>query len=95
MMRLDSDSDEARAFLGQLYFRQDDLRNSRRQFERLIKADPEDPGKRLLSLISYLSEERVPERADKLMRALAKPYKDSAMAHYAVASAHSCCSRAR
>jgi tetratricopeptide (TPR) repeat protein len=84
-VKLDPDSDEARAFLGQLYFRQDDLRNSRRQFERLIKADPEDAGKRLLSLISYLSEERVPERADKLMRSLAKPYKDSAMAHYAVA----------
>jgi tetratricopeptide (TPR) repeat protein len=84
-IKLDPDSDEARAFLGQLYFRLDDLRNSRRQFERLIKADPEDPGKRLLSLISYLSEERVPERADELMRALAKPYKDSATAHYAVA----------
>ena len=84
-VKLDPDSDEARAFLGQLYFRLDDLRNSRRQFERLVKADPEDPGKRLLSLISYLSDERVPERADELMRALAKPYKDSAMAHYAVA----------
>ena len=84
-VKLDPDSDEVRAFLGQLYFRLDDLRNSRRQFERLVKADPEDPGKRLLSLISYLSDERVPERADELMRALAKPYKDSAMAHYAVA----------
>jgi len=84
-VKLDEDSDEARAFLGQIYFRLDDLRNSRRQFERLIKEDPEDPGKRLLSLIRYLSDERVPERADKLMRALAKPYRDSAMAHYAVA----------
>jgi tetratricopeptide (TPR) repeat protein len=84
-VKLDPDSDEARAFLGQLYFRLDDLRNSRRQFERLIEADPEDPGRRLLSLISYLSDERVPERADKLMRALAKPYDDSATAHYAVA----------
>ncbi len=84
-VKLDENSDEARAFLGQLYFRLDDLRNSRRQFERLIKDDPEDPGKRLLSLISYLSDERVPERADKLMRSLAKPYRDSATAHYAVA----------
>ncbi len=84
-VKLDENSDEARAFLGQLYFRLDDLRNSRRQFERLIKGDPEDPGKRLLSLISYLSDERVPERADKLMRSLAKPYRDSATAHYAVA----------
>ena len=84
-VRLDSESDEARAFLGQLYFRVDDLRNSRRQFERLIERDPEDPGKRLLSLLGYLAEEGMPERADKLMRSLAKPYKDSATAHYAVA----------
>ena len=83
--KLDKESDEARAFLGQLYFRVGDLRNSRRQFERLIKAGPEDPGTRLLSLVSYLSEEDEPERADELVRSLAKPYKDSAKAHYAVA----------
>ncbi len=83
--KLDKDSDEARAFLGQLYFRIGELRNSRRQFERLIKAGPEDPGTRLLSLVSYLSEEGEPERADELVRSLAKPYKDSAKAHYAVA----------
>jgi tetratricopeptide (TPR) repeat protein len=83
--KLDKESDEARAFLGQLYFRVGDLRNSRRQFERLIKAGPEDPGTRLLSLVSYLSEEDEPERADELVRSLAKPYRDSAKAHYAVA----------
>jgi len=84
-VKLDRDSDEAHAFLGQLYFRLDDLRNARRQFGRLIKAEPEDPGKRLLSLLGYLADERQPERADKLMRALAKPYPESAKAHYAVA----------
>jgi tetratricopeptide (TPR) repeat protein len=84
-VKLDSESEEARAFLGQLYFRVDDLRRSRRQFERLIKSDPDDPGKRLLSLIGYLSDEGQPERADKLMRSLAKPYPESALAHYAVA----------
>lgn len=84
-VKLDGKSDEARAFLGQLYFRVDDLRNARRQFERLIKAEPDDPGKRLLSLLGYLADERQPQRADKLMRALAKPYPDSATAHYAVA----------
>ena len=47
-VKLDPDSEEARAFLGQLYFRVDDLRRSRRQFERLIKAGPEEPGQRLL-----------------------------------------------
>ncbi len=84
-IKLDKDSDEARAFLGQLYFRLDDLRNSRRQFERLIKTETDDPGKRLLSLLGYLADEKRPEQADKLMRALAKPYRDSAMAQYAVA----------
>ena len=84
-VKLDKDSDEARAFLGQLYFRLDDLRNSRRQFERLIKSETDDPGKRLLSLLGYLADEDRPEQADKLMRALAKPYRDSAMAQYAVA----------
>ncbi len=83
-VKLDSDSEEARAFLGQLYFRLDDLRNARRQFARLIKTDPDDPGERLLSLTGYLSDEGQPERADKLMRSLAKPYPDSAMAQYAV-----------
>lgn len=83
--KLDKKSDEARAFLGQLYFRVDDLKNSRRQFEWLIKAHPEDPGKRLLSLVDYLIDERYPKRADKLMRSLAKPYRNSAMAHFAVA----------
>ena len=74
-----------RAFLGQLYLRLDDVRNSRRHFERLIKAAPEEPGRRLLSLVAYLSDEEMPQRADKLMRSLARPYRDSAMAHYAVA----------
>lgn len=84
-VKLDKRSDEARAFLGQLYFRLDDLRNARRQFERLIKNETEDPGERLLSLLGYLADEGKPEQADKLMRALAKPYRDSAMAQYAVA----------
>ncbi len=84
-LKLDKDSEEVRAFLGQLYLRLDDVRNSRRHFERLIKAGPEEPGKRLLSLVAYLSDEQMPEKADQLMRSLAKPYKNSAMAHYAAA----------
>jgi tetratricopeptide (TPR) repeat protein len=83
--KLDKESIEVRAYLGQLYFRTDDLRNARRQFQYLIKEGPEEPGARLLSMVSYLSEENQPDRADELMRVLAKPYKDSAMAHYAVA----------
>ncbi len=84
-VKLDEESDEARVYLAQLYFRVDDLRNSRRQFERLIKTGEQPPGEKLMSLVSYLSEEGVPQRADKLMRSLAKPYKDSWAAHYAAA----------
>ena len=84
-VKLDKDSDEARVYLAQLYFRVDDLRNSKRQFERLIKTGQQPPGDRLLSLVSYLGEEGMPKRADKLMRSLAKPYKDSWSAHYAAA----------
>ncbi len=84
-LKLDKKSDEARAFLGQLYFRLDNIRKARRQFERLIKSGSEDPGTRLLSLLAYLADEHQPARADKLMRTLARPYPDSAKAHYAVA----------
>ena len=36
-------------------------------------------------LVSYLGDEGMPKRADKLIRSLAKPDKDSWSAHYAVA----------
>lgn len=84
-IKLDKDSDEARAYLGQLYFRTGDLRKARRQFKRLIKVHPEEPGRGLLSLVGYLSDEGDSKGADKLMRALAKPYDEVALAHYAVA----------
>ncbi len=76
--KLAPDSDEARIYLAQSYFRSGDLRNARRSFKRLIDKGEEPPGRRLLSLVRYLSEEDEPEKADKLIRALAKPYKDSA-----------------
>lgn len=84
-IKLDKDSDEARLLLAQLYFRVDDLRNARRQFERLIKDAEQPPGDKLLSLVRYLTDEGRPERADKLMRSLAKPHKNSWSAHYAAA----------
>ena len=83
--KLAPDSDEARIYLAQCYFRGGDLRNARKSFRRLIDKGDEPPGRRLLSLVRYLSEEDEPEKADKLVRALAKPYKDSPLAHYAVA----------
>lgn len=82
---LDKKSDEARGFLAQLYFRVDDLRNAKRQFERLIRSADQPPGDKLLSLVRHLADEGMPKRADKLMRALAKPLKNSSSAHYAVA----------
>ena len=82
---LDSDSEDARLYLAQIYFRRGDLGNARRQYSKIIAASDE-PGGQLLSLVRYLSEEGQPESADKLMRGLAKPYKDSAWAHYAVAA---------
>jgi len=85
-VKLDPDSDEAQLYLAQTYFRLGDITNARRQYARIIEASNEQPGHRLLSLVRYLSEEGTPENADKLMRALAKPYKDSAWAHYAAAA---------
>ncbi len=86
-IKLDKESDEARIYLGTLYFRTNDLRNSKRQFERLIKGGEDDPGMRILSLVDALRDEDQPERADKLIRMLAKPYPDSWAAHFAVAVA--------
>jgi len=83
--KLDPDSDEARVYLAQSYFRVGDLRNARRNFKVIVEKGPESPGHRLVNLVRYFSEEGDPENADKLMRALAKPYKDSSLAHYAVA----------
>ena len=83
--KLDPESDEARLYLAQSYFRVDDLRQARRHYAELVESGLDPPGQRLLSLVRYLSEEGKPEQADKLMRSLAKPYKDSVWAHYAVA----------
>lgn len=83
--KLDPDSDEAQVYLAQSYFRVDDLRSARRHFRTLVEKGQEPPGHRLVALVQTLSEEDDPQKADKLMRALAKPYKDDALAHYAVA----------
>ena len=84
--KLDPESDEARLYLAQCYFRVGDLRQSRRNYAVVVENGLEPPGQRLMSLVRYLSQENDPANADKLMRSLAKPYKDSAWAHYAVAT---------
>ncbi len=83
-LELDEDSDEALLYVAQLQLRLDDLRNARRNFKKLIESGDEDADARLLSLVQVLSEED-PEKADKVMRWLAKPYKKSAYAQYATA----------
>ncbi len=83
-LELDEDSDEALLYVAQLQLRLDDLRDARRNFKKLIERGEEDADARLLSLVQVLSEED-PEKADKVMRWLAKPYKKSAYAQYATA----------
>ena len=85
-LELDQSSDEARVFVAQLSFQTGDLRTARRYFKELLDEGDEPAGDKLVLLTRYLQEGGDPEDADKLMRALAKPYPDSALAHYAVAT---------
>ncbi len=79
---LDQDSDEALLYLAQLQLRNDDLRDSRGSFRDLLARGDEPADQRLVALIPFLSEED-PEDGAWLMSELAKPYEDSAAAHYA------------
>jgi tetratricopeptide (TPR) repeat protein len=82
--KLDRDSREAKLYLGQLSFRVGDIRTARRHFSELIENGQEEPGEILVKLAGFLSDEDYPEKADKLMRSLARPYSDSALANHAV-----------
>jgi tetratricopeptide (TPR) repeat protein len=84
-VELDPDADEALAHLAQLQLRTGDLRSARRNFAKLIKRGEQPPDERLFTLVSFISQED-PHDADELMRALAKPYGDSALAQYAAAA---------
>jgi tetratricopeptide (TPR) repeat protein len=81
---LEKGSDEALLYVAQLQLRLGKLRDARRSFKKLIDRSEEPPDERLLSLVQVLSQEDA-ENADAVMRKLAKPYKDSALAHYAAA----------
>ena len=85
-LELDPKSDEARAFVAQLSLQTGDIRKARRYFRELLDKSEEPPGEKLVLLIRYLSDAGDAGDADKLMRSLAKPYPDSALAHYAVAT---------
>ncbi len=83
-LELDPDDDEALFHLARLQLRLGELRAARRNYKKLIERDDGSPDERLLSLIGVLSREDAAS-ADEIMRWLARPYKDSAAAHYAVA----------
>ena len=82
--KLDKDSDEALLYVAQLNLRLGQIRDSRRAFEELLEHGDEPVDKRLLTLIPFLSQEDE-ANSYELMRQLAKPYKKSAAAQYAVA----------
>ncbi len=82
---LDPDSDEALIHLAQIQLRLGDVRDSRRSFKKLIERSDHPPDEQLFTLMSFITQED-PADADKLMRALAKPYRDSALAQYCVAA---------
>ena len=84
--KLDRDSSEARLYLAQLSFRVGDVSTARRHFKYLIEKSNDEPGEMLLTLVRHLSDEGDPDKADELMRSLARPYPASALAHHAVAT---------
>ncbi len=80
--KLDKKSDEALLYAAQLQLRLGQVRKSRANFRRILEWDGGEPDERLLDLVPILSRED-PEDAYAVMRYLARPYRDSAVAHYA------------
>ena len=83
-LELDNESDEALFYKARLQLRLGKIRDARRSFKMLIERSETEPDKRLLSLVGVLTQEDA-KSADAVMRWLAKPYKDSAYAHFSVA----------
>ena len=81
---LEPDSDEARLYVAQLQLRLGELRAAERSFESLLEDGEQPFDEQLLRLIPLLGRED-PSDAYDVMRRLARPYKDSPYAHYAVA----------
>jgi len=79
------DSDDALLHLAQISLRRGELRAARRHFTTLIENGEQPADERLFTLMNFISQED-PKLADDLMRSLARPYKDSALAHYAAAA---------
>jgi tetratricopeptide (TPR) repeat protein len=81
---LEPDRDEALLYVAQLYLRIGEIRESRRSFEKLLEKGDAAVDERLMALIPVLSRED-PNNGYELMRQLARPYRDSVFALYAVA----------
>jgi tetratricopeptide (TPR) repeat protein len=82
-LKLDPDSDEALLFVAQLQLRLGKIRASSKSLTGLLKRGEDPPHERLAALIPFLSQED-PQDAFELMDILARPYKSSPDAHYAV-----------
>lgn len=80
---LDSESDEALLYIAQLELRLGKLRDAKRSFRTLLNRGEGDADKKLMTFIPFLVQEDAQD-AYKLVRDLAKPYRNSAQAHYAV-----------
>lgn len=81
---LDEDSEEATLYVAQLQLRLGELRKSQKSFRALIEQSGERADERLLDIAPVLSREDEKD-AYQVMQYLAKPYKESPIAHYAVA----------
>jgi tetratricopeptide (TPR) repeat protein len=86
-VELEEGSDEALFHLARLELRTGDTRASVKSFKTLLEQGEGPEDQRLLSLTGVLGEEEDTKAAYEVMRALAKPYRDSAPAHYATAVA--------
>lgn len=84
-LELDEDSDEATAYVAQIQLRLGNIGDSKQAFEALMKRSDEPGDEQLVSLLPAFSEED-PVLVDKLVRLLAQPYPDSALAQYAAAA---------
>jgi tetratricopeptide (TPR) repeat protein len=80
---LDRDSEQAKAYVAQLHLRTGNLKAASDGFREIIEAGAEPPDQRLLSFLGGFAGEN-PRNVDKLVRMLAEPYSDSALANYAV-----------
>ena len=84
-LELEPDSDEARFYKARIELRLGEIKEARREFQTILEGGTEPPGQRLLHLIQLFADED-PDDVDELVRMLAKPYEDSALANYAVAA---------